>query len=54
MNQKTTVEELLRKVREPAEKAPSMHSFYKGKIQVLPKCSIRNLHDFDIYGIHQV
>ena len=49
MNQKTTVEELLRKVREPAEKAPSMHSFYKGKIQVLPKCSIRNLHDFDIW-----
>lgn len=49
MKEKTIVEELLRKVREPAEKAPSMHSFYKGKIQILPKCTIRGLHDFDVW-----
>ncbi len=49
MTQDLSVEELLRKAREPAEKAPFMHSFYKGKIQVLPKCAIRDLHDFDIW-----
>ena len=49
MNQDKRIDELLRKVKEPAEKAPSMHSFYKGKIQILPKCAIRDIHDFDIW-----
>jgi malate dehydrogenase (oxaloacetate-decarboxylating) len=41
-------EELLAKTKRPAEDAMRLHPFYKGKVQVLPKCAIRGLADFAI------
>jgi len=50
MNEKKpTVEELLEKAKKPAKLAPPYHRFYQGKLQVMPKCAIRTLHDFDIW-----
>jgi malate dehydrogenase (oxaloacetate-decarboxylating) len=46
---KPTVEELLAKAKKPAQLAPSMHRFYEGKVQVMPKCAIRNTDDFAIW-----
>jgi len=36
-------------VDEPAKAAMQLHPFYKGKIQVMPKCAIRDFHDFAIW-----
>ena len=46
---KPTVEELLAKAKKPAQLAPSMHKFYEGKLQVMPKCSITSPADFGIW-----
>lgn len=46
---KVTVEELLEKAKRPARIAPAYHKFYGGKLQVMPKCAIRTLSDFDIW-----
>ena len=46
---KPSVEELLAKAKKPAQLAPSMHRFYEGKVQVIPKCAIRNTDDFAIW-----
>jgi malate dehydrogenase (oxaloacetate-decarboxylating) len=46
---KLSVEELLAKAKKPALLAPSMHRFYEGKVQVMPKCAIRNTDDFAIW-----
>ncbi|MEM2896641.1 MAG: NADP-dependent malic enzyme [Candidatus Bathyarchaeia archaeon] len=43
------VDELLKKAYLPWQIALKYHSFYKGKIQVLPKCPIRNLDDLAIW-----
>jgi malate dehydrogenase (oxaloacetate-decarboxylating) len=42
-------EELLAKAQQPAKDAMRLHPFYKGKVQVLPKCAIRDLSDFAIW-----
>ena len=42
-------EELLAKAKKPLEIASKLHSYYKGKIAVTPKCRIKDLHDFDIW-----
>ena len=44
-----TVEELLAKAKKPAQLSPAMHRFYEGKMQVIPKCAIRNTDDFAIW-----
>jgi malate dehydrogenase (oxaloacetate-decarboxylating) len=44
-----TEEELLAKARKPAEDAMKLHPFYRGKVQIAPKCSIRGLSDFAIW-----
>ncbi len=44
-----TKEELLAKAKKPAEDAMRMHPFYRGKIQIAPKCAIRGLDDFAIW-----
>jgi malate dehydrogenase (oxaloacetate-decarboxylating) len=49
MSQKLTKEELLAKAKKPAEDAIKLHAFYRGKLQVMPKCHVRNLDDFSIY-----
>lgn len=46
---KPNVEELLAKAKKPAQVAPSMHNFYEGKMQVMPKCAIRNPDDYAIW-----
>jgi malate dehydrogenase (oxaloacetate-decarboxylating) len=47
--EKPTVEELLAKAKKPALLSPAMHRFYEGKVQVMPKCAIRNTDDFAIW-----
>jgi len=53
MAQKVTKEELLAKAKKPAEDAMVMHSFYRGKMQTLPRAVIRDYKDLP-YGIHRV
>ncbi len=48
-DRKPTVDELLSKAKKPALMAPSMHRFYEGKLQVMPKCAIRNTDDFALW-----
>jgi len=43
-----TKEELLAKAKKPAEDALKLHPYYKGKIQVVPKCSVWG---FDAFGV---
>ena len=42
-------EELLARARKPLEIASELHSYYKGKIAVTPKCRVKDLHDFDVW-----
>lgn len=46
---KMTKEQLIEKARKPADDAMKMHPFYKGKIEVVPKCVIRDVKDFAIW-----
>jgi malate dehydrogenase (oxaloacetate-decarboxylating) len=49
MSEKLTKEELLAKAYEPAKQAMKLHPFYRGKIEVIPKCCIRDFNDFAIW-----
>jgi len=49
MTKKVTVEELLEKAKRPAKLALAYHPFYEGKLQVMPKCAIRDPYDFAIW-----
>jgi len=49
MTKKVTVEELLEKAKKPAKLAMAYHPFYEGKVQVMPKCPIRDPYDFAIW-----
>jgi malate dehydrogenase (oxaloacetate-decarboxylating) len=49
MSERLTKEELLAKAYEPAEQAMKLHPFYRGKIEVTPKCCIRDFNDFAIW-----
>ncbi|MBE0461031.1 MAG: NADP-dependent malic enzyme [Candidatus Aminicenantes bacterium] len=44
-----TVEELLAKAEQPSKDAMRLHPFYRGKIEVIPKCRIKSFHDFAIW-----
>lgn len=44
-----TKDELLAKAKKPAEDAMRLHPFYRGKIEVVPKCRIRDFQDFAIW-----
>jgi len=44
-----TTEELLAKANRPAEDALRMHPYYRGKVQIAPKCPVRGLSDFAIW-----
>ncbi|MBC7190226.1 NADP-dependent malic enzyme [Candidatus Aerophobetes bacterium] len=46
---KLTVEELLARAKKPAEDALRLHPFYRGKIEIVPKCAIRDFSDFAIW-----
>jgi malate dehydrogenase (oxaloacetate-decarboxylating) len=49
MQYKATKEDLLAKAQKPAEDAMKLHPFYRGKIQTVPKCCIRDFSDFAIW-----
>lgn len=49
MSQEITKEKLLAKAKKPAEDAMKLHPFYRGKMQTMLKCQLRNLDDFAIY-----
>jgi malate dehydrogenase (oxaloacetate-decarboxylating) len=49
MTQKFTKEELIAKARKPASDALILHPYYHGKMQTVPRCTIRNYHDFAIW-----
>ena len=54
---KVTKEELLAKASRWSKIAPPYHTFYRGKLEVMPKCAIRSLQDFNIWytpGVAQV
>jgi len=40
---------LLKKAEKPGKDAMRLHPFYKGKIEVLPKCRVRDFNDFGIW-----
>ncbi len=42
-------DELMAKARKPGEIAMRLHPFYRGKIEVVPKCAVRSLDDFSIW-----
>jgi len=46
---KITKEELLAKASRWSKIAPPYHAFYRGKVEVMPKCAIRTLQDFSIW-----
>ncbi|MEM0466265.1 MAG: NADP-dependent malic enzyme [Candidatus Thermoplasmatota archaeon] len=45
----TNVQQLLDKANKPGKDAMLLHPFYKGKIEVIPKCCIRDFNDFAIW-----
>jgi len=49
VSQKITKEELLAKARKPAEDAMKLHPFYRGKMQTMAKCAIRDFNDLAIW-----
>ena len=44
-----TEEQLIAKAEKPSADAMELHPFYKGKIEIVPKCCIRNMDDFAIW-----
>jgi malate dehydrogenase (oxaloacetate-decarboxylating) len=47
--ERLTREELLARAKKPSEDAMRLHPFYRGKMQTLPKCAIRDFDDFAIW-----
>lgn len=46
---KLTKEELLKKAYKPGQDALKLHPFYRGKIEIIPKCRIKDFNDFAIW-----
>ena len=46
---KVSTEELLAKASKWSKIGPPYHAFYRGKLEVMPKCAIRSLQDFSIW-----
>lgn len=44
-----TREELLARAKKPDDDALRLHPYYKGKVQIMPKCAVRDLSDFAIW-----
>jgi malate dehydrogenase (oxaloacetate-decarboxylating) len=49
MARKVTKEELLAKASKPAQDAMKLHPFYRGKMQTMAKCAVRDFNDFAIW-----
>src|SRR5512143_2505532 len=48
-DKRITKEMLLEKAKKPAQDALKMHPFYQGKIEVIPKCRIKDVDDFAVW-----
>jgi malate dehydrogenase (oxaloacetate-decarboxylating) len=46
---KIAVEKLLAKANKPGKDAMKLHPFYKGKLEVTPKCRVKDFDDFAIW-----
>jgi malate dehydrogenase (oxaloacetate-decarboxylating) len=46
---KNKEEQLLEKASKPGKDAMKLHPFYRGKIEVVPKCCVRDFNDFAIW-----
>jgi malate dehydrogenase (oxaloacetate-decarboxylating) len=49
MSEKPSTEELLAKANKPSEDAMRLHPVYRGKLEVTPKCRIKDSSDFSIW-----
>ncbi|MCO6450668.1 MAG: NADP-dependent malic enzyme [Caldilineales bacterium] len=49
LSAQTDVDALLARAKKPAADAMILHPFYKGKMESVPKCAIRDLNDFAIW-----
>jgi len=49
MARKMNTEELIASARKPAEDAMILHPYYRGKMQTVPRCIVRNFNDFAIW-----
>jgi len=49
MAKKLTEEEKIAKAKQPGKDAMKLHPFYRGKVEVVPKCRIKDYDDFAIW-----
>lgn len=49
MSTRVTKEELLAKALKPNQDAMKLHPFYRGKMQTVPRCVVRDFNDFAIW-----
>ncbi len=47
--EKMTPQELIARANKPSADALRLHPFYRGKMQTMPRCAVRNLDDFSIW-----
>lgn len=47
--QTVTKEELIERSKKPSVDALKLHPFYRGKMEIVPKCCIRDINDFAIW-----
>lgn len=46
---KLNIKKLLKTAEKPSQDARRLHPFYKGKIEIVPKCRVRDFNDFAIW-----
>jgi len=46
---KVSVKKLLKAAEEPSRIARKLHPFYKGKVEIVPKCRVKSFDDFSIW-----
>jgi len=49
MTTKLNEEELIKKAEQPGKDAMQLHPFYRGKVEIAPKCCVRDFNDFAIW-----
>ena len=49
MPEERDVQKLLEKAKRPSKEAMLLHPYYRGKIEVVPKCVVRSMDDFAIW-----
>jgi len=49
MTTKLNEQELIKKAEQPGKDAMQLHPFYRGKVEIAPRCCIRDFNDFAIW-----